>query len=100
MSKYFQTGLILLYVLLTGLTFLLVVELSEVAVPEAIAWLGIAGWLSFCFLSAYFITGLYLLFHGRFRKPILAEEKKLQHCLEEVLLKASCDRSFRLMIEE
>src|SRR5579872_1194980 len=100
MSRYLQAGLVLSYVLLTIVAFLLVLQLSGVFVPVVAGWLVILAWLAFCFLSTAAVTGIYLFRHGKLRKPVLEEEEKLHRCWEEVLQRASCERKFRLMIEE
>lgn len=100
MSKYFQTGLVLLYVVLTAFTFLLVLELSGVPISDTTGLLVMAGWSSLCFSSAYFSADFVLFRHFNVRKPVLAEEEKLQNCLREILQRAHCDKQFRLRIEE
>jgi Zn-dependent protease with chaperone function len=100
MSKYFQAGLVLLYVLLTAFAFLLLLRLSGVYISNTAGWLMMAGWCLFCFSSSYFSTGIYLSIRGKIRKPILDEERKLQSCLGEVLQKAGCDGRFSLKVGE
>src|SRR5258708_36282456 len=100
MSKCFQVGLTLSYVWVTAFAFLLMLRLSGVYISGSAGWLGVVGWWLFCFSSSYFLTDIWLFFRGKYRKPILEEEEKLQRCLCEVLLKASIDKTFRLLIEE
>jgi hypothetical protein len=100
MGNYFQTGLALSYILATACAFLLMLQLSGLPVSVAAARAGVAGWGLFCFSSAWFITDLYFFFRGGLRKPLLEEEEKIRQCLRAVLLKASVDRTFRLLIEE
>jgi hypothetical protein len=53
MSKYFQWGLVLLYVLLTSLTVLIGLIVSGVRIPDLIRWLAIPFGVAFCFGMAY-----------------------------------------------
>jgi Zn-dependent protease with chaperone function len=100
MSRYLQAGLVLSYALLIIVAFLLGLQLSGVFVSVMAGWLVVLAWLAFCFLSAAPVTGIYLFRYGRLRKPVLEEEEKLHRCWDEVLHRASCERKFRLMIEE
>lgn len=100
MSKCLQVGLTLSYAWLTAFAFLLMLRLSGVYISGSAGWLGIAGWWLFCFSSSFFLTDIRLFFRGKYRKPILEEEEKLQRCLREVVVKTSIDKTFRLMIEE
>ncbi len=100
MSKYFSAGLVLLYVILTILCFLLVLVLSGVRISDTTGWLIVAGWVAFCFCSAYFFTGTYLFFRFRLRRPIAAEAEKLEPAFREVAERAGVRKPVRLRIEE
>jgi len=100
MYKYFQVGLVLAYAWGSVFAFLLMLRLSGVYISTTAGWLGMAGWIFFCFSSPYFMSGIWLSLRGKCRKPILEEEEKLQRCLCDVLAKASCGKSFRLMIRD
>jgi hypothetical protein len=66
MSKYFQWGLVLLYVLLTSLTVLIGLIVSGVRIPDLIRWLAMPFGVVFCFGMAY-------LRHLRRGAPIVEE---------------------------
>jgi hypothetical protein len=53
MHKYFQWGLVLLYLLLTILTLLIGLIVSGVRIPDLIRWLAIPFGVAFCFGIAY-----------------------------------------------
>ncbi len=100
MSKFFQFALVLLYVLLTILAFLIVLVASGLRISPFVQWVVIAGWVILCFGSAYVRAGLELFLHSRFRKPLLAEEERLQPALQELLRKAVSKRRVRIWIDE
>ena len=100
MSKYFQFTLVLLYVLLTILAFLIVLVASGLRISPLVQWVVIAGWVVMCFGSAYVRAGLELFLHSRFRRPILAEEERLQPALQELLERAVTKRRVRVWIDE
>lgn len=100
MSKYFQIALVLVYVLLTITSFEGVLVASGWRCPMYIQWLIVLGWVLVCFLSAYVRAGIWQFFYSRFRKPLLAEEKKLRPAMEELLKKAGSDRRVSLRIDE
>ena len=96
MSKYFQRGLALLYVLLTVICFLFVLVLSGVYISVAAGVFFISAWLLFCYFSAWFAVGPWLFF----RRPYREEEERLLPCLEEILRRADCKKAVRLLIDE
>lgn len=88
MSKYFQIGLVAIFVLLTALAILIILRSCALPVSGGVGLLFVTGWTFFCFSAAYFNAGIFLFFQFNTRKPILAEEERLEHCLEEVLRRA------------
>ena len=53
MSKYFQAGTALLYILLTGVAFLVLIELLGVHINNALGLPLIFAWILICFLVGY-----------------------------------------------
>jgi Zn-dependent protease with chaperone function len=100
MSKYFQTGLVALYVLLTALAILIILRSCALHLSGGVALLFVAGWGFFCFSAAYFSAGISLFFEFNTRKPILEEEERLHRCLDDVLQRAGIGECFELLIEE
>src|SRR5882757_8313565 len=100
MYKILQIGLVTLYVLLTGFSFLFVLALSGVYISWLTFYAAMAAWVIFCSLSVYILGPLHLFFHGRLRQPILEEEVRLKDCFMEVLNSAGCRKNFRLRIVE
>ncbi len=100
MNKYLQTGLALFYCLFTAYFFLCILYEGGMHLNNKIFILGMAAWTLFCFSSAYFNTDIYLFFHLPTRKPVLAEEERLQRCLGEVIQRAGANRECHLQIEE
>jgi Zn-dependent protease with chaperone function len=100
MNKILQIGLVALYVLITGISFLFLLQLSGVYVSWSRFFIAMTAWTLACFLSVYIRGPLYLFFQGQLRKPIMEEEIRLQDCLTEVLTSAGCRKKFRLRIIE
>jgi Zn-dependent protease with chaperone function len=88
MSKFFQTGLAAIYVLLTGIAILIMLKLCALPVNTGMALLFMTVWTSFCFSAARFRAGISLFFELNVRKPIHVEEERLDRCLGEVLQRA------------
>jgi Zn-dependent protease with chaperone function len=100
MSKYFQFVIVLLYVLLTICGFVVVLMVAGLHLSGQTQWLIITGWVILCFGSAYVRAGIWMFLHSRFRKPILAEEQRLEPALRELLQKAASRRRVRIWIDE
>jgi heat shock protein HtpX len=100
MYTIIRTGLVAVYVLLTGVCFLFVLSLFGLYISWGTLILTLAGWGLFCFLSVYFLGPVHLFFRGRLRKPILEEETRLRGCFADVLKSAGCMKQCRLRIIE
>jgi Zn-dependent protease with chaperone function len=100
MSKYFNAGLVLLYVVLTIFCFLLVLAIAGMKIPDVWGWSIVAGWVLLCFGSAYLFTGVTLFFGYRLRRPIRVEEEKLGAAFREVQERAGYNKEIILRIEE
>lgn len=100
MSKYFNAGLVFLYVLVTIFCFLLVLVVSGVRIPDKIIGLIVAGWLLFCFGSAYFLTDLYFFFRYHLRRPTRPEEEKLAAAFHAVRESAGYKKAVKLRVHE
>lgn len=100
MSKYFSAGLVFLYVALTIFGALLVLVLSGVRLSDTAAWSIMAGWVVFCFGSAYFFTGVSLFFRSRLRRPMQAEAEKLELAFRAVRESAGYKKAVKLRIHE
>jgi len=99
MSKYFQFALVLLYVVLTIVAFEIVLMVGGWRCSRWMQWVILVGWVVFCFGSAYVRAGVLIFLYSRFRKPLLAEEKKLQPAMDELLAKAGSQRRVRVRID-
>lgn len=99
MSKYIQLTLVFLYVLLTIFAFLMVLVLSGLHLSNADGWWIIAGWMGWCYGSAYFRAGWRMFLYARYRKPILREEQRLAPAMDELLQQAGTNRRVRVWIE-
>jgi heat shock protein HtpX len=100
MSKYFNAGLVFLYVVVTIYCFLLVLVLSGIRIPDKHLELIIAGWLVFCFGSAYFLTDLYFFFRYHLRRPTRPEEEKLVAAFHAVRERAGYKKAVKLRVHE
>jgi heat shock protein HtpX len=100
MSKYFQIGLVLLYINLSSFTFLLLLTISGVHISDATAWSSMLGWMALCYSAAWLRTGIFLFLYFHTRRPVLEEEERLERSFGEVKDRANCYRPFRLLIEE
>src|SRR5258707_7399150 len=100
MSKYFNAGLVFLYVVLTIFGALLVLVLSGVRLSDTAAWSIMAGWVVFCFGSAFFLTGASLFFRSRLRKPTRSEEEKLVAAFRAVRESAGHKKVVKLRVHE
>lgn len=100
MSKYFQRGLALLYILLTAFCFLILLSLSGVYLSDRVVITIMTVWLLFCLSSAWLFTDIRLFFRHTCRKPVREEQEKLDRCFGEVLQNANCRKAFRFRIDE
>jgi len=100
MSKILRIGVVALYVLLIGFSFLLMLAISGVFISWWTLSIALTAWALICWLSVYYLSPVHLFFHGRLRPPIMEEEARLQGCLMEVLQSASCEKKFCLRIVE
>jgi len=100
MYTLLQTGVVALYVLLTGVCFLLMLALAGVYISWPTFYATMTGWTLFCSLSVYIGGPLQLFLHGRIRRPILEEETRLRACFAEVCRSAGCQKRSRLRIAE
>ncbi len=100
MTKYFHAGLVLVYVLITALASLVVLELFGVRITDAVGFTAMAVWGLLCFLAANFSTGIYLFRYSETRKPSLDEEEVLERCMREVLQKAGHEKRYKLLVDE
>lgn len=100
MSKILRIGVVALYVLLIGFSFLLMLAISGVFISWWTLAIALTAWALICWLSVYYLSPVHLFFHGRLRPPIMEEEARLQGCLMEVLQSASCEKKFCLRIVE
>lgn len=100
MNKYFQIGLVFLYVELTGFTFLILLSFCGMRLTDGTGWLVLTGWTALCFSSVYFMTDILMFFRSHHRKPILAEEERIRGCLDEITQRAGGEMQLRLLIDE
>jgi Zn-dependent protease with chaperone function len=100
MSKYINVVLVTLYVVLTIFCFLLVLVIAGVNISDTTAWLIMMGWVLLCFSSAYLFTGISLFFGSRLRRPIQAEEEKLELAFRSVRERAGYTKKVKLRIQE
>lgn len=100
MSKYFNAGLVFLYVVLTIFGALLVLVLSGIRIPDRTVWLVGAGWLGFCFGSAFFLTDLCFFFRYRLRRPTRLEEERLLAAFSAVRESAGYKKAVKLRVHE
>src|SRR5258708_2757595 len=100
MSKYINAILVTLYVVLTIFCFLLVLVIAGVKISDRTAWLIMTGWVVLCFSSAYLFTSVSLFFGSRLRKPMQAEEEKLEMAFRSVRERAGYTRKVKLRIQE
>jgi Zn-dependent protease with chaperone function len=103
MNKFFQTALTAIYVSLTAITVLILLKICAVPLNSGVALLFVAAWTFFCFSTVRFSTGISLFLEWNVRKPILAEEERLQRCLDEVLQRAGAglpEKRLELFIAE
>jgi len=100
MSKYINAVLVTLYVVLTIFGALLVLVIAGVKLSDRTAWLIMMSWVVLCFSSAYLFTDMSLFFGSRLRKPVRAEEEKLETAFREVLQRAGYTRKVKLRIQE
>jgi Zn-dependent protease with chaperone function len=99
MSKFFQILLVAVYVLLTSYSFAVLLALWGLPVSRPLLWGCCTAWTAYCFSSAYFRAGIFLA-HRHVRRPVKAEEDKLNGCFQEVLGQARMIKKFQLLIEE
>lgn len=99
MSKFFQILLVGVYVLLTSCSFLALLRLWGLPMSGHLMLACCAGWAAYCFSSVYFRPGI-LLARLHVRRPVKAEEDKLDGCFQEVLGHAGIVKTFQLLIEE
>ncbi len=102
MSKYIQFILVILYAALTISTFFIVIDVFgwlHKPLRDSLVLLTIFIWLLLSFSAAWFLTGFFLLFMNT-RKPILEEEQRLGHSLEDIQKRANDNARYRLMIQE
>jgi len=100
MIRTFQITLVLIYLLLVEFSFLILLALSGVAVPDRAAILITVGWLFLCFSSGYWLAPYFYFRHSSLRKPVFEEEERLKVCFEKVQERSNCKRNFRLLVEE
>jgi len=100
MQKTLQTGVVILYIILSVSLLLLTFALSGVYISWLTLFTTITGCLLICFTAVHFRGLLYLFFRGDLRHPILEEETRLTGCLNEVLRDAGCRKKFRMRIIE
>jgi Zn-dependent protease with chaperone function len=100
MSKYFQIGLVLVYINLISLTTLQAMVLAGVHMTEADGVWTMAGWLLFCCAAAWMVPYFQFLRHAKAPGPAPEEEEKLERAFHEVRERAQCCLPFRLLIGE
>jgi heat shock protein HtpX len=100
MSKYINAIWVTLYVVLTIFGALLVLVIAGVKISDRTAWLIMVGWVVLCFSSAYLFTSMSLFFGSRLRKPMQAEEDRLQMAFRSVRERAGYTGKVKLRIQE
>ncbi|MDP4149407.1 MAG: M48 family metalloprotease [Bacteroidota bacterium] len=106
MSKFFQVGLVLIYINLIPVATLQAMVLAGIHITEFPGILSMAGWLLFCcaasWVAPYFqllsYSGAQTDLHTHGRVP--EEEEKLHVAFQEVWERAQCGLPFRLFIRE
>src|ERR1700683_2673244 len=99
MSKYFQVLLVAVYMLLTSYSLIALLKFWGLPISHHLTVGLLSGWAAYCFSAAYFWTGISLA-HRHVRRPVKAEEDKLNSCFQEVLGQAGGVKKFQLLIEE
>jgi heat shock protein HtpX len=77
-----------------------VLVIAGVKISDKMAWLIMMGWVVLCFSSAYLFTGVSLFFGARLRKPMQAEEERLEKAFRSVQERAGYKKKVRLRIQE
>jgi Zn-dependent protease with chaperone function len=100
MSKFFQILFAVIYILLTILSFLLVLEVSGVRMHYSRQVEIIFGWVIFCFLSVFYRTPIELFLRYQLRRPVGREAARLERCFAEVSAAAGYRGKIRLRVDE
>jgi heat shock protein HtpX len=100
MSKYFQIGLVLLYINLVSFAALIALTLAGVTLTGIAVTGAMACWLMFCLVVALVLPDVHLFLYPGIRKPVLAEEEKMHRAFQDVEDRARCPRPIRLLVEE
>jgi Zn-dependent protease with chaperone function len=99
MSKFCQVLLVSLYVLMTSYSVIALLKFWGLPISHHLTLGLLLGWVLYCFSSMYFRPGIFLA-HLHVRRPLKAEEDKLNGYFQEVLGQAGMVKKFQLLIEE